>query len=84
MAANISLGNLKCKDFVYKLPGKKPEVIKRKCERKYVPLKEQTQTLADLKRYDSTENIELSASSIKVVKREESISVIIGSKQQLE
>ena len=32
--------------------------IQRKCEKKYVPLKERTKTLADLKREDSTENRE--------------------------
>lgn len=39
--------------------------IHRKCERKYVPLKERTKTLADLKKEDSTENREKAAPYIK-------------------
>jgi hypothetical protein len=39
--------------------------INRKCERKYVPLRERTKTLADLKRHDSTENQEKAAPYIK-------------------
>lgn len=36
-----------------------------KCEREYVPLKERTKTLADLKKEDSTENREKAAPYIK-------------------
>lgn len=39
--------------------------IRRQCEREYVPLKERTKTLADLKRHDSTENREEAAPYIK-------------------
>ncbi len=39
--------------------------IYRKCERNYVPLKERTKTLADLKKQDSTENREKATSYIK-------------------
>ena len=39
--------------------------ICRKYERKYVPLKERTKTLADLKKEDSTENREKAAPYIK-------------------
>jgi hypothetical protein len=39
--------------------------INRKCERKYVPFKERTKTLADLKKEDSTENREKAAPYIK-------------------
>jgi len=39
--------------------------IHRKCERGYVPLKERTKTLADLKKEDSTENREKAAPYIK-------------------
>jgi hypothetical protein len=46
----------------------KPETrtpINRKCEREYVPLKERTKTLADLKKEDSTTNREKAAPYIK-------------------
>jgi hypothetical protein len=39
--------------------------IHRKCEKEYVPLKERTKTLADLKKEDSTENGEKAAPYIK-------------------
>jgi hypothetical protein len=39
--------------------------IHRKCEKTYVPLKERTKTLADLKKEDSTENREKAAPYIK-------------------
>jgi len=39
--------------------------IHRKCERKYVPLKEWTKTLADVKKEDSTENREKASKYIK-------------------
>ena len=39
--------------------------IRRKCESEYVPLKERTKTLADLKKNDSTENREKAAPYIK-------------------
>ena len=39
--------------------------IRRKCEKEYVPLKERTKTLADLKKEDSTENREKAAPFIK-------------------
>jgi len=40
-------------------------LIYRQCEREYVPLKERTKTLADLKKDDSTENREKAAPYIK-------------------
>ena len=43
----------------------KAEKIHRKCEREYLPLKERTKTLADLKKEDSTENREKAAPYIK-------------------
>lgn len=39
--------------------------IHRKCEKEFVPLKERTKTLADLKKQDSTENREKAAPYIK-------------------
>jgi hypothetical protein len=45
--------------------GKTETQIHRTCERKYVPLKERTKTLADLKKEDSTESREKAAPYIK-------------------
>ena len=39
--------------------------IHRKCDKEFVPLKEQTKTLSDLKKQDSTENREKAAPYIK-------------------
>lgn len=40
-------------------------LIHRKCEREYVPLKNRTKTLADLKKEESTENQEKATQYIK-------------------
>jgi len=39
--------------------------VRRKCEAEYVPLKERTKTLADIKKDDSTENREKAVLSRK-------------------
>ena len=39
--------------------------IYRKCDKEFVPLKERTKTLSDLKKQDSTENREKAAPYIK-------------------
>ena len=45
------------KQELQKANVKTEQQISRRCDKKYIPLKERTKTLRDLKRYDSTENL---------------------------
>jgi hypothetical protein len=65
VSCSLEHKQVKVKKPIMRLGKTKPLTqIHRKCETKYIPLKERTKTLADLKKEDSTENRETAASYI--------------------